>query len=119
MVDPSTGDPKIEGSNTVASSQKQSIHMWFFSCCFKRVRDQGPDQRESNLTVLCLLIIIILISYIIIKLLIVENHPSQNWKRNSKVLVDISDLKRNNFDNFIEEENDFWLELHLIMVKWC
>jgi hypothetical protein len=52
----------------------------------KRVLDLGPDQRESNENVLCLLIIIILISYIItyitIKLLIVENHPSQNWKRN-------------------------------------
>jgi hypothetical protein len=38
----------------------------FFFCLFKRVPDQGPEQRESNLTVLCLLIIIILISYNII-----------------------------------------------------
>ena len=36
----------------------------FFWC--KRVLDLGPEQRESKLTVLCLLIIIILISYIII-----------------------------------------------------
>ncbi len=64
---------------------------------FKRVLYQGPEQRESKWTVLCLLIIIILISYIIIyyiiiKLLIVENHPSQNWKWNSKTLcfVEIS-----------------------------
>jgi hypothetical protein len=43
---------------------------------------------ESKLTVLCLLFIIILISYIIIydiiiKLLIMDNHPSGNRKRNS------------------------------------
>jgi hypothetical protein len=31
-----------------------------------RVPDRGPEQRESNLTVLCPLIIIILISYIIL-----------------------------------------------------
>jgi hypothetical protein len=48
---------------------------------FKQVLDRGPEQRESKLTVLCLLIIIKLISYItiyyiIIKLLIMENHPS-------------------------------------------
>ncbi len=52
---------------------------------FKRVLDQGPEQRESKLTVLFPLIIIILISYIflyyiIIKLLIMENHPSWNRK---------------------------------------
>jgi hypothetical protein len=50
--------------------------------------DRGPERRESKLTVLCPMIIIILISYIIIyyiiiKLLIMENHPSQNRKRNS------------------------------------
>jgi hypothetical protein len=60
---------------------------------FKRVLDQGPEQRESNLTVLCLLIIIILISYIIIyyiiiKLLIMENHSSRNWKPNSGWFVE-------------------------------
>ncbi len=57
---------------------------------FKRVPDSVPEQRESNLTVLYLLIIIILISYIIIKSfnnLIMENHPSQNWKQNSKEIV--------------------------------
>jgi hypothetical protein len=42
---------------------------------FKQVLDRGPEQRESKLTVLCPLIIIILISYIniyyfIIKLLL-------------------------------------------------
>jgi hypothetical protein len=50
----------------------------------------GPKHRESKMTVLCLLIIIILISYIIIyciiiKLLIMENHPSQNRKQNSRL----------------------------------
>ncbi len=54
---------------------------------FKRVLNQGPEWKESKLTVLCPLIIIILISYIIIyyiiiKLLIMENHPSQNRKQN-------------------------------------
>ena len=48
---------------------------------FKLVLDRGREQRESKLTVLCLLVIIILISYIIkyyiiIKLLIMENHPT-------------------------------------------
>jgi hypothetical protein len=48
---------------------------------FMRVLDRGPEQRKSNLTVLCVLINIILISYIIINyiiinLLIMENHPS-------------------------------------------
>jgi hypothetical protein len=61
-------------------------------CWFKRVLDRGPEQRESNLTVLCPLIIIILISYIIIyyiiiKLLIMENHPSRNRKRNSQWVI--------------------------------
>jgi hypothetical protein len=63
---------------------KTLVFFWF-----KRGLDQGPEQRESKLTVLCLLIIIILISYIIIyyiiiKLLITENHPSRNRKRNSQ-----------------------------------
>ncbi len=40
-------------------------------------------QRESVQTVLKLQINIILITYIIIKLLINENHPGQNWKQNS------------------------------------
>ncbi len=47
----------------------------------KRVPGRGPEQRDPNKAVLCLLIIIILISYIIIKLLIIENHPSQNRKQ--------------------------------------
>jgi hypothetical protein len=53
------------------------------SCCFwfMRVMDRCPEQRESKLTVLCQLIIIILMSYIIIyfiiiKLLIMDNHPT-------------------------------------------
>ncbi len=54
----------------------------------KWVLDWGPEQRESKMTVLCPLIIIILINkiiiyYIIIRLLIMENHPRQNWKWNS------------------------------------
>jgi len=62
------------------------LALFFF--WFKRVLDRGPEQREPKFTVLCLLIIIILISYIIgyyivIKLLIMENYPSRNWKRNS------------------------------------
>ncbi len=66
----------------------ESVHYKSINVFFvKRALDLGPDQRESNENVLCLLIIIILISYIItyitIKLLIMENHPSQNWKQNS------------------------------------
>ncbi len=48
-------------------------------------QDEAQGQRESEKTVLYLQIIIILISYIIIKLLIIENHPSQNWKWNSLI----------------------------------
>jgi len=48
-----------------------------------QVLDRGPEQRESNLTVLCPPIIIISISYIIIKLLIMENHPTWDQKWNS------------------------------------
>ncbi len=40
------------------SEKKFSI----FLCLFKRVLDRGPEQRESKLTVLCLLIIKVLIS---------------------------------------------------------
>jgi formate-dependent nitrite reductase membrane component NrfD len=57
------------------------VGMWFF--LVKQVPGQGPEQRESEKTVLYLQIIIILISYIIMKLLIIENHPSRNQKRNS------------------------------------
>ncbi len=42
----------------------------------KWVPGQGPEQRESEKTVLYLQIIIILNNYIVIKLLINENHPS-------------------------------------------
>jgi hypothetical protein len=53
---------------------------------FKRVLDRSPEQRESKMAVLCPLITIIFISYIIIyyniiKLLIMEDHPSQNRKQ--------------------------------------
>ncbi len=59
--------------------------LWFqfFFFWFKRFPDWGPEQRESNLTVLCPHIIIILIRYIIIKLLMMENHPSRNREQNS------------------------------------
>jgi hypothetical protein len=65
-------------------------HSYFF--WVKLVLDRGPEQRESKLTVLCLPIIIILISYIImyyiiIKLSIMENHLSRNWKWNLHTLL--------------------------------
>jgi len=56
---------------TVVSNFVISVHKTEFSSYFfvKRVPGQGPEQRESGKTVLYLLIvIIILISYIIIKL---------------------------------------------------
>jgi hypothetical protein len=67
----------------------QIVFFWF-----KWVLDKGPEQKESKLTVLCPLIIIILIKYtiiyyIIIRLLIMENHPSRNRKRNSWQIVDM------------------------------
>ncbi len=67
---------------------KRELKMFDDFFWFKRVLDRGPEQRESKLTVLCLLIIQKLISYIIIyyiifKLLIMETHPSRNQKRNS------------------------------------
>jgi len=68
-------------SRCIYTSDLKSLFCYFAFFWFKWVLDQGPEQRESNWTVLCLLIIIILISYIIIKLLnklIMENHPSQN-----------------------------------------
>jgi hypothetical protein len=52
----------------------------------KQVSGQGLEQRESEKTVLYLQIIIMLISYIIIRLLINKNHPSQNRKRNSNLM---------------------------------
>jgi hypothetical protein len=75
---------------TVVSNMVTLLFFVFF--WFKWVPDRGPEQRESNLTVLCVMIIIILISCIIIyyyqimKLLIMENHPSWNWKRSSTLL---------------------------------
>ncbi len=80
---------------SVAAQDSHFSALVSIMCCtiatffwFNRVLDRGPEQRESKLTVLSPLNIIILISfiiiyYIIIKLLIMENHPSQNWKRNS------------------------------------
>jgi hypothetical protein len=59
-----------------------SIHFFV-----KWVPGRGPEQRESVKTVLYLQIIIILISYIIIKLLINENHPCRNWKWNSHSFI--------------------------------
>ncbi len=66
----------------LSTSNRTACFFWF-----KWVPDWGPEQRESYLTVLCLHIIIILNCYIIIKLLIMENHPSQNRKRNSNMFV--------------------------------
>jgi hypothetical protein len=57
---------------------------WMFVYLVNRVPGQGPEQRESEKTVLYPQIIIILISYIIIKLLINENHPGRNRKQNSR-----------------------------------
>ncbi len=59
-----------------------------YYCCFlvKRILGRGPGQRESEKTVLYLHIIVILITYIIIKLLIMENHPSRNQKWNFSLL---------------------------------
>ncbi len=64
----------------------------------KRVLDWGPEHRESKMTVLCPLIIIILTSYIIIyyiiiKLLIMENHPSWNRKWSPEMTVVYWSLK--------------------------
>ncbi len=63
-----------------------SLKVFFF---VTRVTGRGPEQRESEKTVLYLQIIIILISYIIIKLLINENHPSQKRKQSSFKSVDV------------------------------
>ncbi len=58
----------------------------------KRVPGWGPEQRESEKTVLYPQIIILLISYIIIKLLINENYASRNRKWNSEFVVFCSKL---------------------------
>jgi hypothetical protein len=66
---------------TLTWATVQNMFFWF-----KQVLGRGPEQRESKLTVLCPLIIILLIDYIIyyiiIELLIMENPPSRNWKQN-------------------------------------
>jgi hypothetical protein len=59
------------------------LNLFLLFFLFKWVLHGGQEQRESKLTVLCLLIIMILINYtivyyIVIKLLIMEYHPSQN-----------------------------------------
>ncbi len=59
-----------------------SFNYFFFFFGLSRFR-ADTQKKESNLTVLCLLIFIILIGYIIIKLSNMENHPSQNQKWNS------------------------------------
>ncbi len=61
----------------------QTSLQFLFVFLVNRAPGRGPEQREPNKAVLCPLIIIILISYIIIKLLIMENHPSRNQKLNS------------------------------------
>jgi hypothetical protein len=60
---------QIKGNNNFVK-----VFLWF-----KPVPDLGPEQRESKLTVLCPLIIIILISYIIIYFHQIINYgePSQ------------------------------------------
>ncbi len=72
------------------SNKSRKTSRWILIAFFwlKQVPDRGPEQRESQMNVLSPLIIIILISYIItyfiiIKLSIMENHPSWNGKWNS------------------------------------
>jgi hypothetical protein len=63
---------------------------WLQFILVKQFPGRGPEQRESEKTVLYLQMIVILISYTIIyynyiiKLLIIENRPSQNRKQNTK-----------------------------------
>ncbi len=64
----------------IVEMSKQSRKLFLL---FKQVLDRGPEQKEPNVTVLYPHIIIILISSIIIKLLIMKNHPSRSRKRNS------------------------------------
>ncbi len=65
--------PEVVGPGTKESLHRgQDLGTIFF--LFKRVLDRGPEQRESKMTVLCLLISIYL--YIIVKSLIMEKHPS-------------------------------------------
>ncbi len=89
---------------------------------FKRVLDWGPEQRESNLTVLSPLIIIILISYItIIKLLIMENHPSRNQKRNSAFIVGKTTCHRKVWSTYQYCESrldkNLWAELAVLLLN--
>jgi hypothetical protein len=85
-------------------------YMQFKFYCFfvKRVSGRGTEQRESEKTVLYPQIIIILISYIIIyyyyiiKLLITENHPGRNQKRNSKFYCLLFSLFLTNLKSFIK-----------------
>jgi hypothetical protein len=58
-------------------SKQYMIALVIYIFLVKRVPGQGPEQRESEKTLLYLQINI-LISYIIIKLLINENHPGPN-----------------------------------------
>ncbi len=69
--------------NKVFCSRINLVSKMFLFFLVKRVPGRGPEQRKFGKTVLYPLIIIILISYIIIKLLINENHPSRNQKQNS------------------------------------
>ncbi len=53
----------------LATLVRRVLNFFFW---LKQVLDRGPEQRESKLTVLCPLIIIILISYIIIYYIIIK-----------------------------------------------
>ncbi len=63
----------------IASLHLLSWYCWVSSVFFwlKRVLDRGPEHRESKMTGLCPLIIIILISQIIIYYIINYGEPSQ------------------------------------------
>ncbi len=76
--------------------QGESSSLFFL---VKRVPGWGPEQRESEKTVLYPQVIIILISYIVIKLLIIENHPSRNWKQNCSSLF-----------SFLDQISDCWTD---------
>ncbi len=69
---------------TEPDCQKRGHICHFF--LFKRVLDQGPERRESKLTVLCPLIIIILNSYTIVYYIINYGEPSQP-KRETELLT--------------------------------
>ncbi len=65
------------------SYSSKKCNLWFF--WLKQVLDRGPEQRESKLTVLCTLIIIILISYIIIYYIIINYGEPSQQKRETEL----------------------------------